>query len=285
MHDADRNTGGTIARKAITDFIRYAADALSLIDIAQDSTRVLIRIRDGLRSLEDKPSSERDALIDRSIEERAAEAEMLHQNDFPLLNGHTLMGLWGALESCIDDVAVGVVTDDRAKGAHTTLARLRVPVADFLYLDDEDRWRWLIEQIKRETGSTLKAGVGQFESLLTSIGLGGELDPAIRKTLHVAKAVRNVLAHRGGKVDQRFLTACPDVRLPIGAQLRVTTAQAKSAAFAMTLYVENVGIRFLGPLVSAGKDRRREWLPQPERILADFMGEFSSEHTDDHTTQ
>jgi hypothetical protein len=277
MRDRATKTGKKIARKAVADFIRYAADALDLISITQDSTRVVIRIRDGLRSLAVEPPSEEAALVDRAIEENAEVSEKLHRDDFSLLNGHTLMGLWGALEICIDDVALGAIKEDQAKGAHTTLARLRVPVGDFLYLDEEDRWPWLIEQIKREQNSTLKTGVGQFESLLAAIGLGGEVDPSLRKTLHLVKAVRNVLAHRGGKVDQRFQEACPDVRLPIGASLRITTEQTRSAAFAMILYVENVGTRVLGPLASQNDEYRRDdWLPASEKVLADFMGGFSS---------
>jgi hypothetical protein len=259
--------GQDLSRHAIANFLRYAADALSLIDLTHDAARVLVNIRDQLAELDVEPDNDEGSRRQTSIEERAAVAERELEKDFPLLNSHTIVGLWGALEACVDDVAEGWIGSDEAQGAKETLSKMRVQLGGVLYLDPDERWRWLIEQVKKEQNSSLTSGVGQFESLLGAIGFGGDVQMDVRKTMFLVKAVRNLIAHNGGRVDRKFTESVSGTDLQIGQPLQINTRQAYAAVFAMVHYVESLAER--KSLTRPSTDSPK-WLPSPAQVLADF---------------
>lgn len=269
------------ARNAIRTFLTYSADTFSVSELTYRGARSQVYLRDKLKELDSDLGETRDGAPQNSLDYGAEMAEREIARDFPLLNSHTLIGLWGALEVCVDDVATGRLMSDDGGAAREAISRLRVQLGDLLYLDTEERWEWILDQLKRDLGSSLKTGVGQFESLLTAVGAGGSVDPKLRKTLHLVKAVRNLLAHRGGRVDAKFLADVPDTSLEIGTRIRVTSKQAASANFAMIRYADLLGER-VG--IRVGDDGYPEWMPTPDALLKDFSELLSSARSDEHHT-
>lgn len=178
---------------------------------------------------------------------RALEIADLAQQEidrgFPLLHNHALVGLWGALEAAIDDVCTARILDSPEILESGDLSKVKVNAAEFIKLGDTDRARVVFEELKRVTDATMKVGVGQFERLLNAVGVGGDVDPHVRNVIRIAKEMRNVVAHRAGIVDARFVSACADLNFARGDQLRINREQMHSVLFACVLYVEEVNRR------------------------------------------
>ncbi len=255
------------SRTAVAGFLRYAAGTLDLVSLSQDGARVILRIREQLNELD--PDS---AAKDRAIHANAALAESELNRDFPLLNAQALMGLWGALEACVDDVCVDWLMESGGSGARESMQRIRVPLADAYFLEEPDRSQQVLEWLKADQGSELKRGVGQFESVLKSVGLKGSVDPHVRTLLHYAKAMRNVVAHRGGRVDKRALEDLPgNLGLTEGESLSIGTGQLFALASAMVVYVEDLRYRArVAAAEQAIPPGLPPWVESTELLLADF---------------
>lgn len=257
--------GRQLVRTAVADFLRYVARVLDLTDLTQGGARVLVSIRDQLQELDPESGSK-----DRSIRERAALAESELDRDFPLLNAHALMGLWGALEACIDDVCVGWLIESRGEGAREAMQRVRVSLSDVYFLVEPERSQRLLDWIKANLGSERKQGAGQFESALAAIGIGGSIDEHVRQLLFYAKEMRNVVAHRGGRIDQRLLALGPEiVRAEIGETLSIRTAQVFAIASAMLVYAESLWRRIEHPASETLTDFP-PWVESTEQLLSNF---------------
>lgn len=226
------------SKEPVADFLRFAADTLAITDMSENGARVLVRMSEQLRALTDGlvPTSERDQVLHQAAEVARASIE----DDFALLRNNALMGAWGALEACVDDIAINWLAETSGACADVAISTLKVLLGDYLALSDDARWPWLLDQIKRAKASTLKAGVGQFESLLGAVSLGGEVDPDLRRALLYTKAMRNVIAHKGGRVDAKFVADCPGFMVAEGARLSITGSQFMAAISAMVVYVEVV---------------------------------------------
>lgn len=188
----------------------------------------------------DMDSSVRDSALHRLADLAASEEE----KDFSLSNAQALMGLWGALEACVDDVCLAWLVGSSAEGARESLRGVKVSLADFYYLQEPDRSRLVLDWIKANRASQLKKGVGQFETILAAVGLNGTLGAPVRDLLYYAKTMRNVVAHRGGRIDVRAMEDLPEqAGLHLGDELRVRTHQLYALAYAMVDFAESLIVR------------------------------------------
>jgi hypothetical protein len=94
-------------RRAVADFLRYAADAVSLISLAERGAHAILSYRGINRRIKelDTEWTAEDAARLENAEHVASVAESEIERGFPLLHNHALMGLWGALEAMVDDVS------------------------------------------------------------------------------------------------------------------------------------------------------------------------------------
>jgi hypothetical protein len=162
-------------------------------------------------------------------EERLAEAKELASlaesevdKGFPLLHAHAVVAVWGALEALVDDVLVVWLCKRPQLLTTAALASVRVPLARFLSLDEEQRMLLLLEELKRDLRSGFTPGVAGFEGLLASVGLSGPLDEEVKRTLIEMRAVRNVFVHRRAVCDLRFCQTCPWLSLQVGETVETT---------------------------------------------------------------
>lgn len=254
---------------AVSDFLRYVAGTLELSSLTQDGAKVLVRIRDQLQVLDPESDSR-----ERTIAERAALAESELNRDFPLLNANALMGLWGALEACIDDICVGWLIESGGERARESMQRVRVSLADVYFLTEPDRSRRLLDWIKANLGSELKQGSGQFESVFAAIGVEGTIDPHVRTLLFYAKEMRNVVAHRGGRIDERLLALGANfVQAELGKPLMISTSQVFAVSSAMVVYAESLRHRVQ---LTAGEEADPPGLPPWVASTEELVSAFRS---------
>lgn len=174
------------------------------------------------------------------VRKSAAFAKEEINADFPLLHAHALMGLWGALEAMVEDLAVSWLATDPSALERPVFAKIKVAIGVYARLSRQDQQRYLVSEVKRECKTDLKVGLGQFEDLLSAIGLGGVVDARIRKVLFEAQQVRNLTAHRGGRADARFVASCPNLGYSVGDHVRLSGPQLTEildcmGAYAITL--------------------------------------------------
>lgn len=152
-------------------------------------------------------------------EAKLAQAEI--KNDFPLLHAHTIVAIWGALESTIPKLVVRWLVNQPEALKTPVFEKLRVPVAIYERLDQEERAAYLVNQIIQEHRITTKPGVGRFEALLETIELSGPVDDKVRRDLFEMSQVRNLIVHHFSIVDDRFKDSCPWLDVEVGTRFNV----------------------------------------------------------------
>ena len=135
--------------------------------------------------------------------------ELLQQQrnaGFPALNGMAVIVCWSEIEVFVGDLAMNwlCVRDD----AWTSewIRKLKVPLADFQSMSRIDRADWCVRQLQSENVHEKKVGLSHFEPVLEAIGLPGKTKSPVPQQLAELNAVRNLLAHRRGRIDKRFAT-------------------------------------------------------------------------------
>ena len=128
---------------------------------------------------------------------------------FPLVHAHSLMGLWGALESFVEDIFVAMLEAEPALLSSEAFRKIRIPASVIAPGMERERYRVVLTEATRLANADLGSGVGRFDRLLAMVGLDGAVPRPIRDAIYNAQQVRNVWAHRGGVADPRFLEKCP----------------------------------------------------------------------------
>ncbi|MGY4984073.1 hypothetical protein ACWCYL_44395 [Streptomyces sp. 900105755] len=198
-------------------FADYIEETGQLVEMAYTGTRALLTLHDVFGIVEEGTEVPEDRLSHRRDQIQLAQRQI--DSKFRLLHGHAIMGTWGSLECLIEDIVEAWMAFKPEVLHRQDFEKIKIPLAKFLSLSDDQRVRLLVSEIQRDLKLDLRSGVTKFEKLLDSVGLGGPVDPRLRDALYEFQNVRNVLAHRAGIVDQRFIEACPSYGLPIGGRL------------------------------------------------------------------
>jgi len=184
-----------------SQLLRLATAGISALVASEKLVTALARLDKALGDGRDSRQEVREA----RARARLARAEV--KKGFPLLHGHSLVGVWGALETLVDDVALAWLTHRRKFLEDSDLATVRVPIATFVRMTRAERLEHLLDQVPRRPG--VGGGLPRLEELLSKVGLAGPLDEDVRRTLIEAHQARNLFAHRGGVVDRKAASACP----------------------------------------------------------------------------
>lgn len=197
-------------------FLRYAEESRELIELSVRGTTLLVRQPTLTKALLDlseyragEPDPERQAILDTA--QRLADlATREIDRDFPLLHAHAIVGIWGALESWIDEMCCRWITlfPEHCDWGER---RVKVSAADFLESAPNQRARLLLAAVKADRKVEEKLGVGQFESILGSLGLGGSVPTTISRSLLGMQQVRHIYAHRAGNADEAFIERCGEL--------------------------------------------------------------------------
>ncbi len=143
------------------------------------------------------------------------------ENGFPFLHAHTLVGTWGALEATIEDLAVAVLLNDPSVRGIESISKIRVSLLDFESMNQESRMQLIVQELQRNLRADQRLGVNAFESLLSSIGLGGTIDDTISRTLFEFQQLRHAIVHRASIADKVLVERCPWLGLTIGQRLKL----------------------------------------------------------------
>lgn len=152
------------------------------------------------------------------------EAGELRQNDYSVVNSHSLIGMWGAVEIAVEDTVVLVLSKEAS--ALGVVANAGVRTAKFEPGPvSEDDARILFSRLEQKLRKSLKVKVGEFYVQL--VGLFGVKVNCSRHTLSKldeVNCVRNCILHRGAIIDDRA-AQIDGLRPFLGKQFPITQAR------------------------------------------------------------
>lgn len=171
-------------------------------------------------------------------EEQATFAKAEADAGFPTLHAHAVVSLWGALEVLCEDLFIARLKEDPKLLKDEQFQKLKVPLVEFHQMDEEDRLGAIYSQIERDTRAG--DGVTRLEQLFKYVGLEGSVDSKTRKAIFELQQVRNLIVHKAGIADPKFVKACPWLNIAKGQKIRVTHKSFGDYGDAVQTYVINL---------------------------------------------
>jgi hypothetical protein len=133
---------------------------------------------------------------------------------FPVLHAQAVIALWVLLEDLVRTfLATWLRNEPRAKEVDA-VRKLKVSLTHYEAMDEEERCFYLVELLERDAAP--RHGIERFECLLRLFALSGPFHEGPRRNLYELYHVRNLLVHRAGRVDRKFVNACPWLGLAPG---------------------------------------------------------------------
>jgi len=169
--------------------------------------------------------------------EEAKLAERECDDDFPLLHGWAIIGLWALLEDLIKGFIAEWLKGNKEARNVDEIKRLKIRLGEYESIPKGERYLFVAELLEKEIGTGLRAGTTRFEALLRPFDLSGEVPEIIHRLIFEMGQVRNLIAHRGGRVDRTFKTTCPWISFKIGSQLTVSRHMLSAYYEAVHIYV------------------------------------------------
>jgi hypothetical protein len=189
----------------------------------------------------------------------ATEAQADLDAGTPLLLAHTIVGTWGAFEAAFFDGMVTWLIDKPEARQREALikARKKIPSAKWDQLGEEEQVRWLVDKLYNPLKHD-RPMMDRLIALLNLVGLLGQVDDVVKRTLHEMYLVRNLIAHRASWVDRSFVEACPDLRYAVGDRLAIKQAdwlRYESALMKFCLMILNrQSSQLPAPLAASGTE-------------------------------
>jgi len=160
-------------------------------------------------SEENRQLSEHEQTTLKKLNEVSEQAKHLEESGFPLLYAHSIVALWGALETLIEDLSVSFLINENSNIKRVMVDSLTIPLFQFMELDNEERMRLLLELLEQKLKSRHKPGIARFEAILDVFNLAGDVPEPIKRDLYEMYNVRNVIVHRSSVIDRKLLSNCP----------------------------------------------------------------------------
>lgn len=143
-------------------------------------------------------------------------------NDYPLLHAQAVISLWSALEASIRSLFATLMKEHDPARDIPALRKVKVHLATYEALEELERYLYVLDLLEEAMGTRRKPGANRFDELFVEFGMPGATQPAVVQCLLELYHVRNVLVHRHGRADRRFLKDCPWVGLTEGTELLIS---------------------------------------------------------------
>jgi hypothetical protein len=145
-----------------------------------------------------------------------SECGMEVENGFPLLVSHSIIVLWASLESSIPEFVKRVLVHYPSLSNEGVFNKLRVSPLVALMGTREDVSSFILDELERSSHVKSKWGPARFDAMLESVSVVPNVSSKCRRDLIELSQIRNLIAHKRGIVDAKFLTACPWLSAEIG---------------------------------------------------------------------
>jgi hypothetical protein len=218
------------------------------------------RLKDEGQTRHDDPR--RTAAID-AARERAALARAEKENQLVEHNAMTLVSMVSALDALVEllaprarDMLIALqaqaMMDQANKREPQLVAKFDAPALEAI---EQALRKILSERFGKFDASPRGPGAERWESVLTHVGLQApsqrRIPPDLRQALTEVVALRNVFAHRAGRVDPKALKQAPSLDYTDGDLVRITRAEYRLYSAALWTFGEEIIHRLMKDLAPA----------------------------------
>lgn len=203
-------------------FVELCQGALASGVNAKDMVDLLRKAKLKLKRPDPYPTKALYLTTIKHAEDIEAFSKIEAEHGYPYLYSLASIKIWSILESGVDDLAIECIKS-LDKCADIELIRgLKGPLLEFLDASEDDKNEFLIAELKIAVKAQFKPGIAKFEALLKPLGLGGEVADIVSKVFIELVQTRNLIVHKKGIVDKKFITACPWVNIKLGDKIFLT---------------------------------------------------------------
>jgi hypothetical protein len=222
------------------EFLNHQMEVGCLVALSERGILVLSRAPALLEAVAQWVDGETEERKAERIDEAREDAKLAQREidtGFALLHAQATVSLWGSLECLVRDFLVEWLARQPGAGDLEPVRKIKISLGEYDAMAPEQRRRYIVESLDRDVQAPLRQGVDRFEALLAVFGLSGPVHDDIKRDLFELCNVRNILVHRRGVADSRFVKACPWLGLKPGGTVRVTHDSFDRYGSATTKYV------------------------------------------------
>lgn len=170
-----------------------------------------------------------------SLSKTAAE---LRQDDFEIVNSHSFIAIWGALEVAIEDTICLILEKDKDALDLVASAGIKTSTFESRRLSEDDAGR-LYRRIENHLRKDKSVGEA-YSSALGMFGIEVNFDDHVLATLQEANSVRNCLLHCGGIIDEKAAVSSAALRSFKGEKIRINQARYLSYYNAVAAFLKEM---------------------------------------------
>lgn len=141
---------------------------------------------------------------------------------FPLLFGISVIAIWAEFEAFVEDLAVLQLLQRPSLLLHPEIQKIKAPVAQYFLLEGRDRAAFIVSQLQRDNGGSRDNVVTRTVWLLSIIGITCQPEQLVAREIVELHAVRNLLAHKRGIIDAKFMDQCHWLSVELGKRHTVS---------------------------------------------------------------
>ena len=267
--------GYSSALNQLHDFVRLAWEGLGY---GMAATRVQTTLRQASEEYRRMPEDQfSKALAD--AQRMGDFAKEQAKQGFRLLYYMATVQTWSITEAMVHDFAVDWVTTLDVSQYPERFSELRGSLIEFIKTPPDDRAEYLVGELERQLGVSLKPGVSRFEAVLDNVGLGGPIAPSVRKSLLELQQVRNIIVHRSGRADRRFIEACPWLPCTTGDPIGLSEREFRRYWLAAMWYLLELNRRLGIKLGQDDKDEFKDAI-QLQRSFEEQVSELTQDESE-----
>ena len=249
---ADRKIGPgpsgvvNVAIQAADDLNRFVEICFARVGFSRQAKRI-VTLKHTLKN--EQEQAETEAHYQEHLKQAAELEQFLEvhcKSGFPYLYCLVSLRLWSILETLIKDLAQEMLIAFPELQSNDTLKALKGPLLPFLASSPSEQAAVILKLLEKDLSSSqYQIGIARFELLLERFGMSGGVDPLVKRTLLELWAVRNVVAHKNGVADPRFIEVCPWFVATVGMQLSVSPLDFSRYRVASIWYIAEISRRLL----------------------------------------
>lgn len=137
-------------------------------------------------------------------------ATELRTTDYALINAHSLVSIWGVLESCLENLVILILTNHVGALQSIVDCGVKIKQLDVTQIVPENELGPLYSKIESHCRVTHDI-VKTYEAVLCVFGLTAACSEHT-EALKRANALRNCILHQGGVIDARSVMQVPELK-------------------------------------------------------------------------
>jgi hypothetical protein len=228
------------ADQQFSDFRHAMLDTIHLIELSAKGISNLKILCDIQEVIEDYNQDTGQSIDKDKLEKAKEEAEFAKKEmakGFPFLYGQGAVCVWGLLEAFIEDLLVDCMEKDPELMNNQIIKKIKITLTQYEIMSKKERMYYILDSLQRDLQAKFKQGTTQFEAILDVFKWSGNIEDKTKKYLFELGNIRNILVHRKGIADKRFVESCPWLNMRIGDMIKVDELSFHRYTTAVFIYV------------------------------------------------